>query len=450
MNEDERIEKANRPGKLAMDLHRYYRGKVSISLKAPVRDFNDFSIWYTPGVAKPCMDIFNNVETVWQHTNRANTIAVVSDGSRVLGLGDIGPEAALPVMEGKALLFKYLGGVDAFPLCIREKDPDEIVKIVKAIEPSVGGINLEDISTPKCFDILDRLRLEMNIPVWHDDQQGTATVEVAGFINAVKYVEKKLGDMKVAMIGSGAANIRIASILTQIGVRPGNIIMVDSKGILSDDRGDLEHIRITNPEKYKACREYNSENVSGSIVEAVKGADAVLCASTPVPGTVTKDMIRCMGDSPIVFAAANPEPEIWPWDAHEAGAEIVATGRSDFPNQINNSLGFPGIFRGALDVQARTITDSMCIAAARELASVAEEKGLRKDYIIPNMEEWEVFPREAAAVGIQAIKEGLARLTFSHQELLDMAYESIGNARDETRFKMEKGLIPEAPAGTRL
>jgi len=450
MEKEQRMEKANRPGKLAMQLHEHYRGKVSVSLKAPVRDFSDFAIWYTPGVAKPCLDIRENPDRVWDHTNRANTIAVVSDGSRVLGLGDIGPEAAMPVMEGKALLFKYLGGVDAFPLCIREREADRIVDVVKAIEPSVGGINLEDIATPKCFDVLDTLRSEMSIPVWHDDQQGTATVEVAGFINAAKLVGKSLKVMTVAMLGAGAANIRIASILVKIGVDPKRIIMVDSRGILCSTRDDLDRLADVNREKYNACVEYNCECREGSLHDAVKGVDALLCASTPSPGTVTKGMIRSMADDPIVFAAANPEPEIWPWDAKEAGAAVVATGRSDFPNQINNSLGFPGIFRGALDVQARTITDEMCIAAALELAKVAEDRGLREDYIIPSMDEWEVFPREAAAVGMQAIKEGITRKRYTHEELLEMAYSVIDHARKETSLKMESGLIREAPPDTLL
>jgi malate dehydrogenase (oxaloacetate-decarboxylating) len=450
MAEDDRIEKARLPAKYASVLHPHYRGKIEVSLKAPVRDFNDFSIWYTPGVAQPCREIHDDRGKVWEHTNRSNTIAVVSDGSRVLGLGDIGPEAAMPVMEGKALLFKYLGGVDAFPLCLGTNDPDEIVRTVKILEPSLGGINLEDIRTPECFEILDRLRNEMEIPVWHDDQQGTATVEVAGFLNAAKLVGKKPDQMQVTMIGAGAANLRIADILVQIGVRPKNIIMCDSKGVLSEEREDLEELKGVNSEKYNACIEYSGVSRECTLQSCAGGSDAILGASRPVPGTITKKMIGEMADKPIVFAAANPEPEIWPWDALDAGAYVVATGRSDFPNQINNSLGFPGIFRGALDVRARTITDSMCIAAARELAKVAEDKGLTPEYIIPNMEEWEVFPREAAAVGVQAVKEGIARIRRSHDELLESAYSIIRRARDETRIKMESGSIPEAPQGYRL
>jgi malate dehydrogenase (oxaloacetate-decarboxylating) len=387
---------------------------------------------------------------VWDLTSRSNTIAVVSDGSRVLGLGDIGPEAGLPVMEGKSLLFKYLGGVDAYPLCIATHDVGSIVDTVKALEPSFGGINLEDIATPKCFTILERLRKEMDIPVWHDDQQGTATVEVAGFINASKLVGKKPQDMQVTLLGAGAANIRIASILTKIGVRPGNMIMCDSRGVLNAERDDVEHIKECNPEKYRACMEYTGKRTECLKDDCAEGSDALLCASTPVPGTVTKGMVASMADKAIVFAAANPEPEIWPWDAIEAGAYVVATGRSDFPNQINNSLGFPGIFRGALDVRARTITDGMCVAAAMEVARVASDKGLSQDYIIPSMDEWELFPREAAAVGTQAIEEGIARRNMTRTALLETSREIIYRAREYTRTLMEGGFIKKAPEGSEL
>ncbi|MBN1389978.1 MAG: NADP-dependent malic enzyme [Candidatus Thermoplasmatota archaeon] len=448
MTDDARLEKAQRPGKIAMKLHGHYRGKIEVSLKAPVRRFSDFSIWYTPGVAKPCLAIKDDLSLSWEHTNRANTIAVISDGTRVLGLGDIGPEAAMPVMEGKSLLFKYLGGVDAFPLCLDTKDPELFVETVKVLQPSLGGVNLEDIATPKCFYILDRLRKEMQIPVWHDDQQGTATVEVAGFINASKLVGKKINEMQVTMIGAGAANLRIADILVQIGVRPGNIIMCDSRGVMNQEREDLERLKDQNGEKYRACVEYSDLSKGRTMGTCTKGSDALLCASTPIPGTVTKRMVMDMADRSIVFAAANPEPEIWPWDAIEAGAYIVATGRSDFPNQINNSLGFPGIFRGTLDVRAITITDTMCIAAAIELARIAEDKGLAPDRIIPNMEDWEVFPREAAAVGVQAVKDGVARVHRSRDELLEKAYAMIRRARDETKLKMDSGMIPEAPPDT--
>ena len=450
MEDEDRMRRAKLPGKFSEILHSYYRGKISVSLKAPVRDFSDFALWYTPGVATPCRAIAEDISKSWEHTNRSNTIAVISDGTRVLGLGDIGPEAGMPVMEGKALLFKYLGGVDAYPLCLKKMDKERFIETVKAMEPSLGGINLEDISTPKCFEILERLREEMDIPVWHDDQQGTATVEVAGFINATKLVGKKPEEMQVTMIGAGAANLRIADILTQIGVRSDNIIMCDSKGVMSSERDDLEYLRDHNPEKYRACTDYSGASTECSMESCTKGSDAVLGASRPVPGTITEKMIEDMADQPIVFAAANPEPEIWPWEAKEAGAYVVATGRSDFPNQINNSLGFPGIFRGTLDVRAKTITDSMCVAAARELAKVAEDKGLRPDYIIPSMEEWEVFPREAVAVGMKAQEEGIARIKRSRNELMDMAVKIIEGARHETEVKMHEGLIDEPPGDTSL
>ena len=428
-----------------MKYHPFYKGKVQIALKCPVRTYDDFAIWYTPGVAEPCKAIKENVELVFEHTNRGNTIAVVSDGTRVLGLGDIGPEAGLPVMEGKALLFKYLGGVDAVPLVLRTKDADEFINVVKILEPSFGGINLEDIEKPKCFYILERLRKEMDIPVWHDDQQGTATVVTAGMINALKFVGKKIGDAVIAMIGAGAANIAIARVLFATGVDPKKVRMVDSKGVLHAGREDLEELKKKNPWKYEMAVKTNADGVTGGIREAMKGADAVVAMSKPGPGVIKKEWVGEMADDAIVFACANPTPEIWPWEAKEAGAKIVATGRSDFPNQVNNSLGFPGIFRGALDVRARTITDEMCLAAAFELAKLAEERGLREDYIIPTMEDWEVFPREATAVGMKAIEQGVARVKMSREELYETASKTIKAARDMVSAMMREGFIPPPP-----
>ena len=441
MNEEQLLRKAKKPGEDALKLHPLYKGKIEITSKCVIRDFNDFAIWYTPGVAEPCKVIEKDREKSFELTNRWNTVAVVSDGTRVLGLGDIGPEAALPVMEGKALLFKYLGGVDAFPICLDTKDPEELIKTVKLLKPSFGGINLEDIEKPKCFYILERLRKEMDIPVWHDDQQGTATIEVAGAINALKFVGKKLNEAKIAMVGAGAANIAIARVLIKAGAEKGNIIMVDSKGILNAQRKDIESQKDSNPYKWDMCINANREQKEGGIKEALKDADIVIAASKPGPGVIKKEDVEGMADDAIVFATANPVPEIWPWEAKKAGARIVATGRSDFPNQINNSLGFPGIFRGTLDVRAKTITDDMCLAAAYELAKTAEDKGLREDYIVPTMDEWEVFPREAAAVGVQAIKDGVARVKKSRKELFETAEEIIKRARDETKFLMREGFI---------
>jgi malate dehydrogenase (oxaloacetate-decarboxylating) len=406
--------------------------------KCVIRDINDFAIWYTPGVAEPCRDIQKNPEKVFEHTNKANMVGIVTDGTRVLGLGDIGPLAGLPVMEGKALLFKYLGGVDAFPICLDTKDPDEIIRTVKIISPSFGGINLEDIANPKCFYILEKLRAEAPIPVWHDDQQGTAAVTLAGLINALKIVKKKIQDVKITMIGIGAANVCITKMIIKAGADPKKFIVVDSKGILNRKRDD---IKPTHKEKLEFCQITNAENRDGDMEEAIKGQDVVIALSKPGPDTIKKEWISKMADNGIVFVCANPIPEIWPWEAKEAGARIVATGRSDFPNQVNNSVGFPAIFRGTLDVMARTITDEMCIAAAYELAKCAEDKGLREDHLLPTMDEWEVFPREAVAVAKKAMEQGVARLKFTEKELFQMAETKIKRAREEVGLLMEKGII---------
>ncbi len=445
LTREELIKKAEKPGRDAMILHPYYRGKVQVTAKCVVRNMDDFAIWYTPGVAKPCLAIKEDPLAVFEHTNKGNFVAVVSDGTRVLGLGDIGPEAALPVMEGKALLFKYLGGVDAFPICVDTKDPDELIDFVLKLQPSFGGINLEDISQPKCFYILDELRKRAHIPVWHDDQQGTAAVTVAGLINAVKLVNKKLSEVKIAMVGAGASNIRIAHQLFLAGVKPENVIMVDSKGTLHTEREDAEILATKYKEKWELAQITNPQKIRGGIPEAMKDADVLIALSKPGPGVIDPEWIKLMAKDPIVFTCANPVPEIYPWDAKAAGARIVATGRSDFPNQVNNSLGFPGIFRGALDVRATTITDEMCLAAAQELAKVAEDKGLREDYIIPTMEEWEVFPREAVAVALKAIEQGVARVKRTREELMKMAEETIRNARETVQCLMREKLIPPAP-----
>ncbi len=433
------LAKAKKPSEDAMRLHPFYKGKLEVTPKCRIKDFDDFSIWYTPGVAAPCKDIHKNPEKVFEHTNKGNFVAVVSDGTRVLGLGDIGPYGALPVMEGKAILFKYLGGVDAFPICLKTKDAEEIIKTCKIIEPTFGGINLEDIEKPKCFYVLERLRKEMDIPVWHDDQQGTAAVTLAGLINAVKVVKKDVKEVRIAMIGAGASNIAIFRMITLYGFKPENIIMVDTKGILHRERDDLK--TPENKEKWHICEISNKNNIKGGIPEALKDADVCIALSTPGPDVIKKEWIKTMAKDAIVFVCANPIPEMWPWEAKEAGARIVATGRSDFENQVNNSLGFPGIFRGTLDVAAKTITDEMCIEAAKELAKCAEDKGLSEDYIIPKMDEWEVFPREAAAVGMKAIEQGIARKKARREELLKKAEEIIKRAREETQELMKEGFI---------
>lgn len=442
MDVEQLLAKARKPSEDAMRLHPFYQGKVQVVPKCRIRDLDDFAIWYTPGVAAPCRDIAEHPENVFLHTNKANFVAVVSDGTRVLGLGNIGPHAAIPVMEGKALLFKYLGGVDAFPICLATSDAEEIIRACKWLEPVFGGINLEDIEKPKCFYILDRLRSEMEIPVWHDDQQGTAAITLAGLINALKVVGKRKEDVLIAMVGAGAANIATFRIMVKYGFPPENIIMVDSKGILHPGRTDLR--TEAEIEKWRVCETSNGERRTGGIPEAMRGADVVIALSHPGPNVIRKEWVATMARDAIVFACANPVPEIWPWEAREAGARIVATGRSDFPNQVNNSLGFPGIFRGALDVRARTITDEMCIAAAVELARCAEDKGLSEEYILPHMDEWEVFPREATAVGLKAIEQGVARRTLSREELFATASQIIRRARDDVRVLMETGLIPAA------
>jgi malate dehydrogenase (oxaloacetate-decarboxylating) len=437
------VAKAKKPAADAMFLHPFYKGKYQVVPKCCIRDFNDFAIWYTPGVAAPCKDIQAHPEKSFEHTNRANTICVLTDGTRVLGLGDIGPEASMPVMEGKAILFKYLGGVDCVPIALRTKDPDEFIRTAKLLEPSFGGFNLEDISQPKCFRILDTLRAEMNVPVWHDDQQGTAAVTYAGLVNALKFVGKDIAKVKVVFLGAGASNIAISRVCIKGGVTAENTIMCDSKGTLHKGRPELKE---SYKEKWHMCEISNKWDIRGTVVDAMKDADVLIALSTPGPDTVKPEWIKTMAKDAVVFVCANPIPEIWPWDALEAGAAVVATGRSDFPNQVNNSLGFPGIFRGTLDVQAKTITDEMCIAAALELAKVAEDRGLRQDYLVPTMDDWEVYPREAVAVGMKAIEQGVARIIMTREELLKKSTAIIKQARDLVQSLMKEGFIPPAPA----
>jgi malate dehydrogenase (oxaloacetate-decarboxylating) len=363
----------------------------------------------------------------------------------VLGLGDIGPKAGLPVMEGKSILFKYLGGVDAVPICLGTKDPDEIITAVKWLQPSFGGVNLEDISQPKCFRILDTLRSTAEIPVWHDDQQGTATITLAGLINALEVVGKKARDVTVAMIGAGAANVACSRLMFAYGIKPENTMVVDTKGILNSARKDLEMRKSEFVDKWRLCQTTNKEHRSGGIPEAMKGADVCIALSKPGPDTIKKEWVSLMANDSIIFACANPIPEIWPWDAKEAGARVVATGRSDFPNQVNNSLGFPGIFRGALDVRAKTITDEMCIAAAEELARFARDRGLTENYIAPTMDEWEVYPREAVAVALKAQELGVAGIQLTRSQLHEQATAIIKRSREMTQSAMKLGYIPKAP-----
>lgn len=444
-SEDPRVVQASQPAVEAIRLHRFYRGKVQMLPKCPIRGLDDFAIWYTPGVAAVCQAIAADPALSYEHTNRANTVAIVSDGTRVLGLGNIGPLAGMPVMEGKALLFKYLGGVDAVPLCVATRSADELIGLVKALEPSFGGINLEDIAQPKCFRVLEALRAEMNIPVWHDDQQGSATVVLAGLLNALRVVGKELHRVRIAMIGMGAANVATYRLLKASGISPGAVVACDRRGVLHAEREDLLRLQDEFRDKWRICRETNAERVRGGIAEALRGADVCLAFSASGPDIIRPEWIRQMASGAVVFACANPVPEIWPWLAKEAGAQIVATGRSDFPNQVNNSLGFPGIFRGTLDVRARTITDEMALAAAHELAACAAETGQSEERIVPRMDEWSIYPRVAAATALAAQRHRVARLDTAPAAVRESATAAMAAARSATEVLIRENLIARPP-----
>ena len=433
--------------RVSRELHRRYEGKIEVLPRVPAFHRGHFSLWYTPGVAGPAEENAADPEASFSNTWRWNTVMVVSDGTRVLGLGDVGPEAALPVMEGKALLFKALGGVDAVPLVHRARRVEEFLWLLEALEPSFGGVNLEDIESPKCFRLLDEARRRLEIPVWHDDQQGTATVTLAGLINAARLTGRSLREMRIVLLGAGAANLALYRLLRAYGVPAGNIAVLDSRGLLHPGRRDIEELREKHPWKHRVAIETGGAWIGRDAGpgEALRGADALVAASRPGPGVVRKEWVMGMNRDAIVFAEANPVPEIWPWEAREAGARVVATGRSDFPNQVNNSLAFPAVFRGVLDVRARTITDEMAIAAAEALADYAAEKGLREDYIIPSMEEWEVFPRVAAAVAAKAAEQGLARNPLSHQEELERARSIIKTTLEKLHTLYQAGFIPPLP-----
>lgn len=398
--------------RMAEMVHRKYHGKIETILKIPYNGLEDFNYLYTPGVARACELIESNPDEAYELTWKSNSIAIVTDGSRTLGLGDIGSLASLPVMEGKALIFKLFGGVDAIPLPINEHDADRFIDIVEKISPSFGGINLEDIESPKCFYILDRLKEKLDIPVWHDDQQGTATATLAGLFGALDVVGKKLEEVRIAVIGVGAANTATIRLLIKSGVPGENIIAVDSKGIVYDGRPDL------NEGNYKKwiAEMTNFERVKGQIPDAMRNADVVIAASRPGPGVIKKEWIKLMNEDAIVFAEANPVPEILPEEAKEAGARIVGTGRSDYPNQINNSLVFPGVFRGVLTVRAREITDEMAIEAAKALYEHAKPN-LHEDYVIPRMDELEIHAKVAVNVAKKAVKDGLARKEMNEREI---------------------------------
>ena len=384
----------------SLKLHYALKGKIEVTARAAVDSKDALSLAYTPGVAQPCLEIQKDVDKSYELTRRWNTVAVVTDGTAVLGLGDIGPEAGMPVMEGKCVLFKAFGGVDAIPLCIRSKDVDDIVKTVTLLAGSFGGVNLEDISAPRCFEIEKRLKESCDIPIFHDDQHGTAVITLAGLINALKVVGKKIEDIKIVTSGAGAAGIAIIKLLMSMGLK--NVIMTDRKGAIYDGREDL------NPIKQEMAKITNFNKEKGTLADVIKGADVFIGVSAP--GTLTADMVRTMAKDPIIFACANPTPEIWPDEAKAAGAAVVSTGRSDFPNQVNNVLCFPGIFRGALDVRASQITENMKIASAYALAGLVSDDELSAENILPKAFDPRVKDAVAKAAAEAARKDGVARI----------------------------------------
>ncbi len=433
--------------RLAEEAHRFYGGKIETVPKAAVPGFNWFNVWYTPGVSKISTTIRDDNDTSFQLSNRGNLVAVVSDSTRVLGDGDCTPPGGLGVMEGKAFLMKYLGGVDGMALCVDSRDddgkhdPERLIQFVKMAQHSFGAINLEDISQPNCFRVLDVLREECDIPVWHDDAQGTACVTLAGLINALKLAEKKIGDVKIVLYGAGASNTTIARLLITDGADPGKMVIFDSRGSLHMGRADIEADKRFY-RKWELCEQTNPAGLT-TMEEAMRGADVLISLSQPGPDVIKPEWVASMGSRSIVFACANPVPEIYPYAAKEAGAFIVATGRGDFPNQVNNSIGFPGILKGALMVRARKITDNMAIAAAHSLADFAEKRGIHIEDIVPNMDEADVFPVEAADVAMQAIADGVARVILTWDEAYDIARRDIERAREMTRVLMEKEMIPK-------
>ena len=381
--------------KLALEMHESHKGKISVACKVPVNNREDLSTAYTPGVAEPCRKIRDDKKEVYRYTAKGNLVAVVSDGTAVLGLGDIGPEAAMPVMEGKAILFKTFADIDAFPICLDTKDPEEIIKTVKYLAPTFGGINLEDISAPRCFEIERRLKEELDIPVFHDDQHGTAIVVSAGLLSALKLVKKDIGKVKAVINGAGSAGISICKLLLELGI--GDVVLVDRMGALAPGEDWM------NPAQAEMAQRTNAQQIHGDLATVMKGRDVFIGVSAP--NVVTAEMVSTMAEDAIVFAMANPTPEIMPDEAKRGGARIVATGRSDFPNQINNVLVFPGIFRGALDAKATDITEEMKIAAAKAIASIVTEEELNEDYIIPGAFD----QRVAKAVADTARAQGIVK-----------------------------------------
>lgn len=394
----------------ALKIHKDNRGKLETTPKVPVRTAKDLSLAYSPGVAEPCKEIHSRPEAVYDYTIKGNMVAVVSDGSSVLGLGDIGAEASLPVMEGKAVLFKSFAGVDAFPICLNTTDVDRIVETVKLLEPTFGGINLEDIAAPRCFEIEERLKAEMNIPVFHDDQHGTAIVTLAGLINALKLTGKKLEEVRIVINGAGSAGIAIIKLLKSMGAK--HVVMCDSKGAIYEGRPEG-----MNAMKEEVAKMTNEQKIKGQLADIVKGTDVFIGVS--VAGALTKEMIATMNEDPIVFAMANPVPEVMPELAKEAGVKVIGTGRSDYPNQVNNVLAFPGIFRGALDVRATEINEAMKVAAVHAIADLVSEEELTQDYVIPAPFDPRVAPAVARAVAKAAMETGVAQIEVDPDDVAE-------------------------------
>jgi malate dehydrogenase (oxaloacetate-decarboxylating) len=436
--------------KLALSAHEFYGGKMQTIPKCGFYGFSWFNTWYTPGVSAVSTAIRDDNDLSFSLSNRGNLVAVVSDSTRVLGDGDCTPPGGLGVMEGKAMLMKYLGGIDAVALCVDSRnkegvhDPDKIIEFVKMLQPSVGAVNLEDISQPNCFKVLDDLRESCEIPVWHDDAQGTACITLAGLLNALKLAGKKLSEANIVLLGAGASNTTIARLILADGGDPAKLVLFDSKGSLHVGRKDIEEDRRYY-RKWELCVATNPRRYA-SEVEALKDADVLIALSKPGPNTVKREWIRAMAPKSIVFACANPVPEIWPYAAKEEGAYIVATGRGDFPNQVNNSVCFPGILKGALLVRARKITDGMAITCAHSIADFAESRGISTDNIIATMAETDVYAREAADVAVQAVKEGVARRNITWQEAYDSAKADIAASRAMFDTMQAQGHIGVPPA----
>ena len=434
---------------LALEAHRFYGGKIQILPRAPLPGFQWFNAWYTPGVSSVSTGIRDDQDESFELSWRGNVVAVVSDSTRVLGDGDVTPPGGLGVMEGKAFLMKVLGGVDAVPICMDSRnaagknDPEIIIDFVRRLAPSFGAVNLEDISQPNCFRVLDALRESCDIPVWHDDAQGTGCVTLAGLLNAVKVAGKELSKCRIVFNGAGASNTTIARLILQAGANPDQVAMFDSRGGLHRGRADIEADRRFY-RKWEICQATNPGRVN-DVAEALKGADVLISLSKPGPDVILPEWVKGMARNAIVFACANPVPEIYPYAAKEAGALVVATGRGDFPNQVNNSLGFPGILKGALLVRARKITDAMAIAAARTIAGFAERQGLTPDHIMPLMTDEAVFSETAAEVARQAAVDGVARRSLAPEQVCEKAKKDIAEAHAALEMLMTSGLIPAPP-----